>query len=242
MPGPVLVFGVGPAAGLGAAICQRFAREGHPVFACARSADRIEQVAADIRDAGGDATPLVTDVLDPDAVRRAFDAVEATGSPPEVVVFNAGNNQFRPLLEMDDAFFEQVWQLCCFAGFRVGREAAARMIPAGGGTLLFTGATASIRARPPFTAFASAKAGLRAVAHGMAREFGKDGLHVAHVIIDGMIDGDQVNTRFPGVKERMGEDGMLDVAAIADTYYALHAQHRSAWTLEIDLRPYRESF
>lgn len=242
MPGPVLVFGVGPTEGLGAALCRRFASAGHPVFASARSGDRLAQVADEIRAEGGDVTPVVADVLDPDAIRAAFDRVGETGGPPEVVVFNAGNNQFRPLLEMDDAFFEGVWQLCAFAGFRVGREAAERMLPNGGGTLIFTGATASIRARPPFTAFASAKAALRAVAHGMAREFGEQGLHVAHVIIDGMIDGDQVNRRFPGVKERMGEDGMLAVSAIAETYYQLHAQHRSAWSLEVDLRPYREKF
>jgi NAD(P)-dependent dehydrogenase (short-subunit alcohol dehydrogenase family) len=147
----------------------------------------------------------------------------------------------RPLLEMDDAFFEEVWRLCCFGGFLTGREAARRMLPQGG-TLLFTGATASLRARPPFTAFASAKAALRAVAHGMAREFGPQGLHVGHVIIDGMIDGDQLNQRFPELKARMGDDGMLGVDAIADAYWALHVQPRSAWTLELDLRPYKESF
>jgi NAD(P)-dependent dehydrogenase (short-subunit alcohol dehydrogenase family) len=116
------------------------------------------------------------------------------------------------------------------------------MLPAGGGSLLFTGATASLRARPPFTAFASAKAALRAVAHGMAREFGPQGLHVGHVIIDGMIDGEQLNQRFPELRARMGDDGMLAVDAIADAYWALHTQQRSAWTLELDLRPYKEKF
>jgi NAD(P)-dependent dehydrogenase (short-subunit alcohol dehydrogenase family) len=158
------------------------------------------------------------------------------------VVYNAGNNRFSPLLDMDDAFFEDLWRLCCFGGFLVGREAAGRMLPEGGGTLIFTGATASIRARPPFTAFASAKAALRALAHGMAREFGAQGLHVGHVIVDGGIDGDQLNSRFPQFKERLGVDGMLNVDAIADAYWCLHAQHRSAWTLELDLRPFKESF
>jgi NAD(P)-dependent dehydrogenase (short-subunit alcohol dehydrogenase family) len=143
---------------------------------------------------------------------------------------------------MDDAFFEDLWRLCCFGGFLFGREAARRMLPAGGGSLLFTGATASLRARPPFTAFASAKAALRAVAHGMAREFGPQGLHVGHVIIDGMIDGEQLNQRFPELRARMGDDGMLAVDAIADAYWALHTQQRSAWTLELDLRPYKEKF
>ena len=127
-------------------------------------------------------------------------------------------------------------------GFLTGREAARRMIPAGGGTLIFTGATASIRARPPFTAFASAKAALRAVAQGMAREFGAQGLHVAHSIIDGVIDGEIVNTRFPQIKESLGEDGMLSPDAIADAYWSLHTQDRTAWTHELDLRPYKEQF
>ena len=116
------------------------------------------------------------------------------------------------------------------------------MLPQGRGTLIFSGATASIRSRPPFTAFASAKAALRALAHGMAREFGPRGLHVAHVIIDGVINGDRVNERFPQFKEQRGEDGMLDPSSIADAYWGLHRQERTAWTLELDLRPYRESF
>jgi NAD(P)-dependent dehydrogenase (short-subunit alcohol dehydrogenase family) len=158
------------------------------------------------------------------------------------VVYNAGNAMIRPVLEMDAAFFESAWRVGCLGGFLVGREAARRMVPAGGGTLLFTGATASVRARPPFTAFAAAKAALRALAHGLAREFGPQGLHVAHVIVDGMIEGDQILSRFPAAKERAGQDGLLAPDAIADAYYLLHAQPRSAWTLELDVRPYKESF
>jgi NAD(P)-dependent dehydrogenase (short-subunit alcohol dehydrogenase family) len=116
------------------------------------------------------------------------------------------------------------------------------MVPQGSGSILFTGATASLRARPPFTAFASAKAALRAVAHGMAREFGPKGIHVGHVVIDGVIDGDQVNQRFPSFKERLGHHGMLDVDAIADAFWQLHVQHPSAWSLELDVRPYKETF
>ena len=124
----------------------------------------------------------------------------------------------------------------------MGREAARRMVPRGRGSILFTGATASLRARPPFTAFASAKAALRAVVHGMAREFGPQGIHVGHVVIDGVINGEIVNNRFPQIRERLGEDGMLAVDAIADAFWALHAQHPSAWSLELDLRPYKETF
>jgi NAD(P)-dependent dehydrogenase (short-subunit alcohol dehydrogenase family) len=185
---------------------------------------------------------LLVDVTRSDAVAEAFEQVAGAAGAPELVVYNAGNNRLRPLLEMDDAFFEELWRLCCFGGFVVGREAARRMLPESGGTLLFTGATASLRARPPFTAFASAKAALRAVAHGMAREFGPQGLHVGHVVIDGMIDGDALNRRFPQLREQKGEDGMLSVDAIADAYWLLHRQQRSAWTLELDLRPYGEPF
>jgi NAD(P)-dependent dehydrogenase (short-subunit alcohol dehydrogenase family) len=239
MPGSAIVVGVGASAGLGGALCRRFAREGLQVVAAGRTAAKLEALAAEIRGAGGVLVPVVADTTRADQVARVFDAA---GAPPRIVAFNAGNNRMRPLLEMDDAFFEDTWRLCCFGGFLVGREAARRMLPAGGGTLAFTGATALLRARPPFTAFASAKAALRALAHGMAREFGPQGLHVAHVVIDGGIDGDQLNSRFPQFKQARGEDGMLSPDAIADAFWALHVQHRSAWTLELDLRPYKESF
>lgn len=242
MAAAALVFGVGARAGLGAALCRRFAREGLQVFPCGRSAERLEMLAREIRTAGGAATPIVADVLSAADVARAFDRVEQAGGAPVLVVYNAGNNRLRPLLEMDDAFFEETWRVCCFGGFLVGRESARRMLAAAGGTLIFTGATASVRARPPFTAFASAKAGLRALAHGMAREFGPRGLHVGHVIIDGGIDGDALNSRFPQLKQQRGADGLLDPDAIADAYWALHCQERTAWTLELDLRPYKESF
>jgi NAD(P)-dependent dehydrogenase (short-subunit alcohol dehydrogenase family) len=210
------------------------------VFAGGRTAEKLGVVTDEIAAAGGRATPFVADATSPKDVVALFDAALAEG-PPAIAVYNAGNNRFKPLLEMDDAFFEDLWRLCCFGGFLFGREAARRMLPAGG-TVVFTGATASIRARPPFTAFASAKAALRALAHGMAREFGPHGLHVGHVIIDGGIDGDQLNLRFPAFREHRGEDGMLNVDAIAGAYWALHAQHRSAWTLELDLRPFKEAF
>ncbi len=242
MSDAAIVIGVGASAGLGAALCRRFAAEGLHVYPSGRSADKLEAVAKEIREAGGDATPVVADATTPADVIRLLDTACERSGPPALAVYNAGNNRFRPLLEMDDAFFEELWRTCCFGGFVVGREAARRMLPESGGTLLFTGATASLRARPPFTAFASAKAALRAVAHGMAREFGPQGLHVGHVVIDGMIDGDALNRRFPQLREQKGEDGMLSVDAIADAYWLLHQQQRSAWTLELDLRPFGEPF
>ena len=242
MAGTAIVIGAGARSGVGAALSRRFGREGLHVVVGGRTAEKLDALVDDVRRAGGEATPVVADATRAEDVARLFDVAEAAGGVPELVVYNAGSNRFRPLLEMDDAFFEDLWRLCCFGGFLAGREAARRMVPAGGGTLIFTGATASIRARPPFTAFASAKAALRAVAHGMAREFGARGLHVGHVIIDGVIDGDRVNQRFPQLKERLGEEGMLQVDEIADAYWMLHRQPRSAWTLELDLRPFVESF
>ena len=212
------------------------------MFLAARNAERIEALAAELRGAGGAASAVAMDATQPADVAAALRRRSAVVEAPELVAYNAGNAHMSPLLEIGDATFESVWRLACFGGFLTGREAARRMLPRGSGTILFTGATASLRARPPFTAFASAKAALRAVAHGMARELGPQGLHVAHVVIDGAIDGDQLNRRIPQLKERLGADGMLAPDAIAEAYWQLHVQPRSAWTLELDLRPYKEQF
>jgi NAD(P)-dependent dehydrogenase (short-subunit alcohol dehydrogenase family) len=237
-----IVVGVGPYPGVGAALCRRLASEGLHVFMGARNQANLETVGSEITSVGGQATPVPMDTTVTADVERIFDVAEKESGIPELVIFNAGNNQFSPLLDMSDEFFENLWRVCALGGFKVGRESAKRMIPNGGGSVLFTGATASVRARPPFTAFAAAKAAERAVAHGMAREFGKDGLHVGHVIIDGVIDGDVVNGKFPGIKDRLGEDGMLQVDDIAGAFWELHQQPRSTWTLELDIRPHKEQF
>jgi NAD(P)-dependent dehydrogenase (short-subunit alcohol dehydrogenase family) len=236
-----VVVGVGAEAGLGGALCKRFAREGLHVFLAGRTAARLEALAGTIASAGGRATAVPTDTTREADVVRLFDEAAAAG-PLAIAVYNAGNNQIGNLLDMEAAFFEQAWRVACFGGFLVGREAARRMVPNGRGTIVFTGATASLRARPPFLAFASAKAGLRAIAQAMAREFGPAGLHVAHVVIDGGIDGERLRTALPDFVAARGEDGTLGPDAIADTYWHLHTQHRSAWTHELDLRPFREPF
>ena len=240
--GTALVIGVGSENGVGGALCRRFAREGLHVVVAGRTESKVARVADSLEAAGGSASFAVEDATTSHGIARFFDAAEKVGGIPELVVYNVGSNRFSSLVEMTDEFFEDLWRVCCFGGFLTGREAAKRMLPNGGGTLIFTGATASLRARPPFTAFASAKAGLRAVAHGMAREFGSQGLHVGHIVIDGVIDGDQVNSRLPQVKEHLGEAGMLQPDDIAEAYWMLHSQPRSAWTLELDIRPDRESF
>lgn len=238
-----IVVGVGAEAGLGGALCRRFAREGLHAYAVGRTAARVEALAAVVRAAGDTASGVAADATSEADVIALFDRVEReTGAPPEVVAFNAGNNRMKNLVEMETSFFEDTWRVACLAGFLVGREAARRMAPAGAGTILFTGATASVRSRPPFLAFASAKAGLRALAAGMAREFGPRGVHVAHVVIDGGIDGERLRVGAPAFVERAGEDGLLSPDAIAESYWQIHRQHRSAWSFEIDLRPFKETF
>ena len=241
MTGTAIVIGVGGARGTGASSCRRFAREGLHVFAAARSLERLETLAEEIRAAGGQCTAVQTDATDSAQIDSLFDRAETAG-PVELVLYNAARQGIRPLAELSDNDFESIWRITCFGGFATARAVAQRMAPAGRGTLLFTGATASLRSRPPFLGFASAKHALRALAHGAARELGPQGVHVAHVIIDGAIDGDMIRGLVPDLVDRMGEDGALDPDAIADAYWMLHTQSRSAWTLELDLRPYKESF
>ena len=238
-----IVAGVGAERGLGAAVCRRFAREGVHVVVSGRTAAKVEAVVTAITAAGGQATPDVTDVTDEAAVVRLFDrAQQLAGGPPDVAVFNAGNNRPRPIRDENAGEFEALWRVGCFGGFLFGREAARRMVPAGRGTVIFTGATGSLRGAAGFAGFAAAKAGLRMIAQSMARELGREGIHVAHVIVDGAIDGDRVRNAWPGVEQVKGADGLLEPDDIAEAYWALHAQKRSAWTHELDVRPYREPF
>jgi NAD(P)-dependent dehydrogenase (short-subunit alcohol dehydrogenase family) len=202
----------------------------------------VEAVAASIRSAGGAATAVATDATREPDVLRLFERADALASGRlEVVVFNAGNNAMKDMLEMEASFFEDVWRVACFAGFLTGREAARRMVGQKRGSLIFTGASASLRGKPPFGAFAAAKAGLRSVAQTLARAHGPQGVHVAHVVIDGGIAGERLE-RFEEFVRARGEGGLLDLDAIADAYWMLHRQHRSAWTHELDLRPFKEPF
>jgi len=238
-----IVVGVGAEDGLGGALCKRFAKSGDlHVFAAGRTKPRLDALVGRIAEAGGTATAVPTDTTQEAEVVRLFDvAQQVTGGPPAVVLYNAGNNALVDFRKTEAAFFEDMWRVACFGGFLVGREAARRMIP-GGGTVIFTGATGSIRGRPGFAHFASAKAGLRAIAQAMAREYGPEGLHVAHVIIDGGIDGERLKVGIPQFVAMKGEDGLLDLDAIAETYWHIHGQHRTAWTHEVDLRPFKEPF
>ena len=238
---PVAVIaGVGE--GLGFALGKRFAKAGLRVALAARNVERLERLAEEIRRDGGSAIAAPTDARSEEEVLALFDELESEHGPVEVAVYNAGANFRASILETPADMFEKIWRLGCFGGFLFGREAARRMVPRGRGTILYTGATASLRGGSQFAAFAAAKNGLRAVAQSMARELGPKNVHVAHVVIDGMIDTQAGRLRFPERAQVLGEDGMLAPDAIAELYYQLHVQPRSAWTFEADLRPWAEKF
>lgn len=237
-----LVIGAGAERGLGAALARKAAEEGLSVVVAARSPNAIDDLAQSIRNSGGEAVGIPVDVTDEEAVVSLFTQVDAMNSELDFVAYNAGNAFTHDTLSISAEYFSSAWQVCCLGGFLCGREAGKRMKQQQKGSILFTGATASLKARPPFMAFASAKAGLRAVAATFARELGPEGVHVAHMIIDGGIDGERLNSRNPTLKERMGTNGMLDPDAIASSYWQIHAQHPSAWTFEADLRPFKETF
>jgi NAD(P)-dependent dehydrogenase (short-subunit alcohol dehydrogenase family) len=240
-----IVVGVGAERGLGAAVARRFAAGGHHVYVAGRTAEKIAQVVQTIRGNGGNAEPVSIDTTSEQDVLALFDLAfspRAQIAPPDVVVYNAGNNRKLDFRELTAEQFEHFWRVGCFGGFLVGREAARRLVPLGRGTVLFTGASGSLRGKPGFAHFAAAKAGLRMLAQSMAREYGPLGIHVAHVVIDGGIHGDRLLARSPQLVEQRGEDGLLDVDAIAENYWHLHRQQRSAWAQEVDLRPYKEPF
>ncbi|WP_333586664.1 SDR family NAD(P)-dependent oxidoreductase [Phenylobacterium sp.] len=240
--GACVVIGAGD--GVGGAIAKAFAAEG--LTACVtrrpRHIDQLEQLAQEIRAAGGQARAFGVDAREEADMADLFDTIEREVGPIEVVVFNIGANVRFPILETTSRVFTKVWEMACFAGFLTGREAARVMTPRGRGTLIFTGATASVRGREGFAAFAAAKAGLRALAQSLARELGPKGLHVAHVVVDGAIDGVFSRENIPDLEARLAEDKVLKSADIAQAYVALHRQRRSAWTHELDLRPWSETW
>jgi NAD(P)-dependent dehydrogenase (short-subunit alcohol dehydrogenase family) len=240
-----LVVGVGAERGLGAALCRKFASGGYHVLVAGRTPAKIAEVARKITESGGSAETVEADATNEESITRLFDRAMSPGEghePVDLVVSNAGNNQKIDFRELTAAQFEDFWRVGCFSGFLVGREAARRLVPLGRGTIIFTGASASIRGKPGFAHFSAAKAGLRMISQSMAREYGPIGIHVAHVVVDGGIAGERLLRRAPDLIKERGEDGLLGIDAIAETYWHIHKQQRSAWTQEVDLRPYKESF
>jgi NAD(P)-dependent dehydrogenase (short-subunit alcohol dehydrogenase family) len=237
-PGVCCVIGAGDATG--SAVARRFAKEGYTVCVARRTATALKPLVDQIIVEGGRAVAFGLDARREDQVVNFFQHIEAEVGPVEVLVFNVGGNVRFPILETTSQKYFKVWEMCAMAGFLAGREAARIMLPRGRGTLLFTGATASLRGAAGFSAFAGGKAALRALAQSMARELGPKGLHVAHVVIDGMIDTAFTREHFAQRVEEVGPDGILNPDHIADAYWWLHEQPRDAWTFELDLRPSAE--
>jgi NAD(P)-dependent dehydrogenase (short-subunit alcohol dehydrogenase family) len=233
-----LVWGAGD--GLGSAIARRFARGGYHACVARRTGDKLEPLVRAIREGGGEATGFGVDAREEGEVVALYDRIEAEIGPIEVAVHNIGANVAFSILELDSRKYFKIWQMACFSGFLVGREAARRMAPRGCGTILFTGATASLRGRAGMAGFAGAKHALRALAQSMARELGPRGIHVAHVIIDGPVDMPWIRESFPDLVRERPADGLLRPDDVAESYWMLHRQERSAWTHELDLRPWVE--
>ena len=237
-----MILGVGAIHGIGGALCLRAAAAGHHVLAVGRTRKKLDALVETIAAAGGTAEGHVVDLSNTDQITDIFEAVDSHSGKLDFVTYNAGNSFRHETTDMAANFFEDAWRICCFGGFIAGQAAVNRMTAGGGGTLLFTGATASLKSRPPFLAFASAKAALRAAAAGLAREYGPKGVHVGHVIIDGGVEGAIRRKRLPKDQDSAGENELLLPDAIAEAYWQLHQQHPSAWSFEIDLRPFNEVF
>jgi NAD(P)-dependent dehydrogenase (short-subunit alcohol dehydrogenase family) len=239
--GVALLVGAGDA--IGAAVARRFAAGGYTVCVARRDAEKSRSVIQEIIAAGGRAHAVSTDVRSEEAVQALFANVEAELGPVEICLFNAGANVKSPLVETSARLFFKAWELACYGGFLTGREAARYMVPRGRGTILFTGATASIRGGAGFAAFAAAKFGLRAVAQSMARELAPQNIHVAHLIIDGAIDSEAIHKRLSAATGSMPDlapNSLIQTGSIAEAYWSLHDQSLDGWTHELDIRPYSE--
>lgn len=237
-----IIAGVGPVRGLGAALATLFAEKGLHVFIAGRSGEKLKEVAQHIQQRGGAVTPVVADITIEQNVSQLFEIVRLRGDAIDIAAYNVDSNIPAPFLETETKTFAILWRQNCLGAFLFAKQVISMMQAQQHGTLFFTGATASLRAKPPFTAFASTKAGLRALAQGLAREFSPQGIHVVHAIIDGVIDGERARSQFPEYVKAKGEAGLLQPEAIAQTYWTIHQQQPSAWTHELDLRPFKEPF
>ncbi len=239
MQASVAVVGAGDY--IGSAIARRFARAGYHVFAGRRNGEKLAPLVEDIAAAGGVCTGLTLDARKEEAITDFLARADAAG-PLEVCVFNVGGNVNFPLLETTERVFRKVWELSCYAGFLTGREAARIMLPRGRGSIFFTGATASVRGGKGYSAFAAAKFGLRAVAQSMGRELGPQNIHVAHLVIDSGVDTAWVRQRIEAGGGSVADRVLMNPDLIGETYWQLHQQPRDAWTHELDLRPYQETW
>jgi NAD(P)-dependent dehydrogenase (short-subunit alcohol dehydrogenase family) len=232
-----IIIGVGPREGLGARLAERFAAAGLHVILAGRTGDTLESLVQAIRENEGTATSVVADATREEDMLQLFDVA---GDDLDLAIYNAGNNAPGRIAEMEAEYFEKAWRVGCYGGFLFGREAVRRMVPQGRGTLLFTGASASLRGRANFGAFNAAKAGLRTLAQAMAKEYAEDGVHVGHVVIDGAIGGDKIRKGLPEYAEKLGEEGLISLDGIVDGFVYLYGQPPTAWTFELDVRTSRE--
>jgi short-subunit dehydrogenase len=235
-----LIVGAGDSTG--GAIARRFAQGGYTVCATRRDQAKLQPLVEGIRAAGGQAHGFASDARNEEEVVALVEKIESEIGAIEVFVFNIGANVRTSVLEETARRYYKIWEMACFAGFLTSREAAKRMVARERGTMIFTGATASLRGSANFAAFAGAKAALRALAQSMARELGPKNIHVAHVVVDGAIDTEFIRTTFPERYALKDQEGILSPDHIADTYWYLHQQPRDAWTFELDLRPYMEKW
>ncbi|GAA6198810.1 SDR family oxidoreductase [Aquicoccus sp. SU-CL01552] len=244
MSAPVALI-VGAGDHIGAAIARRFAAGGFTVCVGRRNGDKLSPLVAEIEAAGGRARGFAMDARDEDSVTQTFRTVEETVGPIDLVIFNVGGNVRFPLLETTSRVFRKVWEMACFAGFLCGREAARHMLPRGRGAIFFTGATASVRGGDGYAAFAAGKAGLRNMAQSLARELGPRNIHVAHLVIDAGVDTAFVRDRITaagGDPHALPPDTLMRPESVAEAYWMLYHQGRDAWTFELDLRPFRETW
>jgi len=240
-----VALAVGAGDAIGAAFARRFANGGYSVAVARRDAGKSDGLIREIENSGGVARAYSVDARNEEQITVLFDQVERDLGPISVCLYNAGANSQIPFLETDPAMFQKVWKLACFGGFLTAREAARRMVPRGSGTLLFTGATASVRGGAGFAAFASAKFGVRAMAQSLARELGPKGVHVAHLIIDAGIDSPAIHARRRaryGDDVQISENELVKTASVAEAFWMLTQQRPDGWTHELDLRPFMEKW
>jgi NAD(P)-dependent dehydrogenase (short-subunit alcohol dehydrogenase family) len=237
----VLVVGVGASRGLGAAIARRFSNGGHPELIAGRSAEKLETTAKELKEAGAACAFAIGDASNADDAKR-FVAEAEQLAPLAVAIHNAGGNEPAPFLQVTEERFTRHWREHALGAFQVAQAALPVLLRHGGGSLFFTGASGSLRGKANFAPFASAKAALRNLAQSIAREYGKQNIHVGQVVVDGGIEGERLLSRMPQLLDQRGRDGMLKPDAIAEAYWDMHHQHRSAWTLELDVRPWVENF
>jgi NAD(P)-dependent dehydrogenase (short-subunit alcohol dehydrogenase family) len=242
--GVAMLVGAGDA--IGAAVARRFASGGYTVCICRRDAAKSQSLVDELTAAGQRIHAFSVDARQEAEVERLFAEVEREIGPIEICLFNAGSNVNKPVLDTSEKLFFKAWELACYAGFLVGREAARVMLPRGHGTIFFTGATASLRGGKGFAAFSSAKFGLRAVAQAMARELGPENIHVAHLIIDAGVDSEAIHQRMKAAKgieaSEIPPDSLTKTSSIAEAYWFAHQQSRDGWTHELDLRPAGEKW